>query len=901
MTEDLTAVETVFGWVIQGSTTVHTRLPQSTCALLLTCGDPEPECNAEDLWKLDTLGITSPEPTASHVCSTDLRVFEARIAKSKERYEVPLMIKEPGLPPDANNKATAVHRLRAQHRRFSSAPEVLRQYDNTIREYFVEGRAEQVTSPDPDRNLYYLPHHAVVRSETATTKIRIVFDASSYIAGQPSFNNVLSKGPNMNSDLLHLLLTFRNHPVALTADIRKAYLQILIRPEDRDALRFLRVSDLPSASNPYPPLQEWRMTRVPFGAASSPFLLAATLQHHFRSVSHRYPATAARLSTSCYVDDLVVGCRDVAEAQTFYKDTRAILQEAGMDIRKWASNSPVLQEKYLNDGIAYDNVSELGSVLRVLDVPWDRQFDGIWVPARSVQASAKDAPSTKRGVLQVFSRLYDPWGFLFPFAITARLLFQTLWKEKWPWDSPLEPPLLDAWHAWVNDLATLSEVRQSRWVLGSQHSLLDLQVFADASPRAYGVVVYAVEQVAQVRSRTSDGRIKVFLLIAKGRVAPLKTLTLPRLELLGCLLAARIFCRIISSLPIAALQATFWTDSTIALHWVKNDTDKWPPFVAARTTEIRRLTNPQQWFHCKGKHNPADLLNRGVSAKALLDSQLWWSGPRWLSQEFDSAAAPVVDAEVFPTEEVCCVAVATRMDLPLRLADSLKHILWLTAHVLRYIHNLRYPQSRTTGPLSADELTSAELVGVRNTQAQAFPEEVAALQRSAPVSRTSTLLTLQPFLHETAVLRVGGRLQQMDDSIDIRHLIFLPSKHRFSVLVILDTHERLHHAGVQDTLSELRQRYWILKGRQTVRRTLHTCPCKYRQLSPETAPVAPLPIEKESRRLIRLMLWELISPGLSTSRMPHFANKRPTLLSSHVVSHAPFTLNLYIRCPPSGF
>ncbi|XP_064488475.1 uncharacterized protein LOC135400572 [Ornithodoros turicata] len=126
MTEDLTAVETVFGWVIQGSTAVHTRLHQSTCALLLTCGDPESECNAEDLWKLDTLGITSPEPTASHVCSTDFQVFEAGIAKSKERYEIPLMTKKPGLlacfwvylasqlPPGANNKATAVHRLGAQ-------------------------------------------------------------------------------------------------------------------------------------------------------------------------------------------------------------------------------------------------------------------------------------------------------------------------------------------------------------------------------------------------------------------------------------------------------------------------------------------------------------------------------------------------------------------------------------------------------------------------------------------------------------------------------------------------------------------------------------------------------------------------------------------------------------------
>lgn len=193
-------------------------------------------------------------------------------------------------------------------KRFQHEPELLREYNSVIGKYFKEGRAEPVLSSDiPGATVYYLPHHAVVQKEAVTAKVRVVFDASSHTQGEPSLNDLLDKGVKLGPDLLQLLLRFRCYPIVLTTDIRKAFLQIWVRREDQDALRFLWIDELPTPRNPVPKIVEWRMTRVPFGAASSPFLLAATIQHRLEAWKQTHPTIAARLQQSFYVDDLVMG------------------------------------------------------------------------------------------------------------------------------------------------------------------------------------------------------------------------------------------------------------------------------------------------------------------------------------------------------------------------------------------------------------------------------------------------------------------------------------------------------------------------------------------------------------------------------------------------------------------
>ncbi|XP_064485992.1 uncharacterized protein LOC135398516 [Ornithodoros turicata] len=162
-------------------------------------------------------------------------------------------------------------------------PALLERYDKAIRTYLEDGHAERVPPPVDQanaRNMYYMPHRPVLRESSSTTKLRVVFDALSHAEGKRSLNDFLQKGPNMVPDLVQLLLKFRLYRIAITADVRKAFLQIGIKQEDRDFLRFLWFANSPALNNEELKLEEWRMTRVPFGTTGSPFLLAATLSHH---------------------------------------------------------------------------------------------------------------------------------------------------------------------------------------------------------------------------------------------------------------------------------------------------------------------------------------------------------------------------------------------------------------------------------------------------------------------------------------------------------------------------------------------------------------------------------------------------------------------------------------------
>ncbi|XP_037526499.1 uncharacterized protein LOC119403655 [Rhipicephalus sanguineus] len=322
LSPQITAAETLFGWTIQGTPSNLAQGSRTRASSLfiavkeVTESDTALYMRIAKLWCIDSLGVQD-SPDGSQSDSIALELFENDVPNKGERYEVPLLLREPGLETGQRYYDLAKQRLLMRLRRFRRQPDLLVRYDDTIKGYLNESHAERVPDNDtvPKPNTYYMPHHGEICRDAATTKLRVVFDASSHAPGQPSLNNVLMKWPKMDDDLLKLLFNFRMHPIIMVADIKKAYLQISIRPEDRDALRFLWVAHLPTEHEPFPPIVQWRMTRVPFGAKSSPFLLAATLHHHFRVSEERFPETVECLRQSFYVDDLVVGADNLQTAQ----------------------------------------------------------------------------------------------------------------------------------------------------------------------------------------------------------------------------------------------------------------------------------------------------------------------------------------------------------------------------------------------------------------------------------------------------------------------------------------------------------------------------------------------------------------------------------------------------------
>ena len=225
----------------------------------------------------------------------------------------------------------------------------------------------------------------------------------------------------------------------------------------------------------------------------------------------------------------------------------------------------------------------------------------------------EDVVPSKRVVLSFIARLFDPLGFLTPYVMLAKVLFQELWVLGLQWDEELPPALVDLFQIWLLGLSVLKD-----WEISRQYARLPwkfvlsfgvhLHAFGDASEKGYGAAVYLCV-------RSPDGEFTSSLVTSKAKVAPLKKVTLPRLELLGSLLAARLLRFVQRALQLdESVEYTCWTDSTVALAWIRGDASRWKQFVANRVREIQDLTDPSHWRHCPGKDNPADLTTRGILA-----------------------------------------------------------------------------------------------------------------------------------------------------------------------------------------------------------------------------------------------------------------------------------------------
>ncbi|XP_037521402.1 uncharacterized protein LOC119398643 [Rhipicephalus sanguineus] len=611
----LRAVETAAGWTVQGP--VEGSNNDSHCTQTVTLRTSVIEGTGDMLskfWTLESIGVLEGKETRSPT----LDFFEGTVATVDGRYEVSLPWKNEIALGD--NRAVAMKRLNQLTNRLKKSPDLLEEYDQAIRRYHAMDMAERVASDANDNHvLYYMPHQAVVRE---SRKLRVVFDASSSIKNSKSLNENLETGPNMTADLVGLLLNFRSYRVALVADIEQAFLQIGVRPEDRDALRFMWYRDTPRPGETLPVIDTWRMKRVPFGTTASPFLLSATLQHHLKACEVQFPSTAGRLKRSLYVDDLLTGANSEKEALRLYTEANAIFSAASMKLHKWSSNSERLRRRFEGDGVAPKHLGFLPGVLKVLGLAWDPITDELtFVPCVSDNASER---ATKRSMLQTTARIYDPLGWLSPFLVRAKILFQELWLRNIEWDDILPEDIEGEWSAWRDELQHIPDIHVPRHyganVSGQQMTCL--HIFADASPVAYGAVAYLVIE-------TSEG-VTSTIVMSKSRVAPLKKLTLARLELMACLLASRLCQYLLTTLEERPERVVLWTDSAIALCWIRGNGHKWQEFVRNRVLEIQASTSDYTWRDCPGKENPADLLTRGLPASRLATCELWWTGPLWV-------------------------------------------------------------------------------------------------------------------------------------------------------------------------------------------------------------------------------------------------------------------------------
>ncbi|XP_043241030.1 uncharacterized protein LOC122391301 isoform X1 [Amphibalanus amphitrite] len=569
-----------------------------------------------NLWSMggsgDTVGLgdaTGLEDTAE----PDLiQEFKESVTYDDGRYVVKLPWRSDGLVSKlSDNREAAEARLSSLSRKLDGNPLLRERYDCALREMETSGvicevPTEEMCSEFP---VYYMPHRPVVKETSRGMKVRPVFDASARGYNGLSLNDCVELGPALIPSLPEVLLRFRRWRFGFSADIVKAFLQVRLAREDQDVHRFLWLCE--------GRVRVMRFQRVTFGVACSPFLLNATVQHHLSQYGDE--PVVQEMKENFYMDDLLSGADSEAEVVAMFREARSIMGAAGMELSKCSSNSAVLFGE-LEGGSVSDSVKVLG----VTWWPDDDTFSFVG------QLLPDDVVPTKRVLLSLIARLFDPLGFLTPFTMLAKCLFQDLWEQGSGWDEPLRGGDAELFRSWVDGLQLLQRHRIPRCYSAgggpdwSSDARKELHVFADASPKGYGAVVY-------IRLSLPDGSSSVSMVMSKARVAPLKRQTLPRLELMACLMASQLveLVRKALRLPDGAL-CTCWSDSMIALGWLTGDPRRWKPFVASRVRQIQSLTPVACWRHCSSSDNPADLLTRGMLADDLLVSRLWRSGPDWL-------------------------------------------------------------------------------------------------------------------------------------------------------------------------------------------------------------------------------------------------------------------------------
>ncbi|XP_062716004.1 uncharacterized protein LOC134291800 [Aedes albopictus] len=819
-----TLVNSVFGWVVSGKNN-RSAAASPIVANIATVADLNQLM--EKFWSIEEDSARSCHSVEEAACEEHFRQTVSRTLEG--RYVVSLPVKQDVLDNLKDNRRTAIRRLHLLQNQLARNDELCQQYRSFMDEYLQLEHMSLVKDYQQTPQLcYHLPHHAVIREDSTTTRVRVVFDASCRSSNGPSLNDALMVGPTVQEDLRSITMRSRIRPILLNADIKQMYRQILT---DEPSNRLQHIVWSPS---PDTPLQTYELKTVTYGTACAPFLATRVLQQLADDEQEEFPEAADVLRQDFYVDDLFSGAHTIEEAITLRKQLEVLLGRGGFELRKWASSEPAVLEDVPTDKLALKSSVDLDrdQCIKTLGLHWEPSSDTLRYKTQ-LPATTTNEPSTKRTVLSHIARLFDPLGLVGPVVTSAKIFMQAIWTltdddgRPWSWDKELPTAFKDRWTTYQSQLPSLNELRVQRCVLLPAPTSIQIHIFTDASENAYGACVY-------LRSTDSNGSIKVALLSSKSKVSPLKRQSIPRLELCGALMGAQLYEKVVASLRLKA-DTFFWVDSTVVLSWLKSSPSTWATFVANRVSKIQLATKNCTWNHVAGVQNPADVISRGTTAEALIDNRLWWYGPEWLHR--DPIEWPTAQPPHPPSEEVlrevkkshltACPASEepSFIDQHVQKFSNYAPMLRITAYCLRFLRNCRLNSNQRSSCtfLTTEEIDRAEAALVRLVQLQCFSSDIEQLQRQQHLSAKSRLRWFHPFLDDDQILRIGGRLGNSRLSFTSKHPVILPSSHAFSALLVRSFHLRHLHAAPQLLLTLLRLRYWVIGARNLARRTVHSC------------------------------------------------------------------------------
>lgn len=819
------AQSTTLGWIISGPTTSSSSHYSSNTVVNLFATNHQIEEQLRQFWEIE-------EVSNERILTKDELYCQEYYANTTHRnvdgrYVVRLPVLKSNTPFNFGDTCTiAIKRLKQMEKRFENNVPFFEEYSKFMREYEALGHMEEVPNCDLNQNRQcYLPHHGVFKESSSSTKLRVVFNASSQTTSYPSLNSRLHIGPKLQKDITSIVMNWRKFPVVFSTDIEKMFRQIAVHPDDIDLQRIVW------RKSPNMPISHYRLLTVTYGTACAPFLALKTLLQLAEDEQQNYPLASKVLKEDSYVDDILSGAFSISSALTLQGELNKMLQAGGFTLRKWSSNRSELLENLPADFIECNlplNIQSMDGV-KMLGLLWQPSTDTFGF---KIQLSILQTPPTKRQILSEIARLYDPLGWLTPVTVVAKMMLQKLWTLGLDWDDPLPEGDNQKWLRFRSELHQLEKIQIGRWIgLEQLNSNYQLHGFCDASNNAYGAVVY-------ICITKSNGVSEVHLLTAKSKVSPIKRLTIPRLELCGALLLTRLLKKTRAQMEIGNRDVYAWSDSKIVLDYIKSDPNRWKVFIANRITEIQETLNANQWRHVPTACNPADCASRGLLPSELVTQNLWWQGPPWLTFHQDEwPRLKLISNSNYDHDLEELSPCATNVAQPTLSWDifskysSLIKLQRVISYVLRFVKKCRTrltssQHQQQSMALSPHELLSALSCLIKYVQREHFKSEINQLSTTRQINGKSALFRLNPFLDGENMLRVGGRLQKSELSFETKHPLILPKEGNLTTLLVAYYHKKCLHGGPQLTINLVRQKFWVLHLRNLVRQHIHSCvPC----------------------------------------------------------------------------
>ncbi|XP_040289970.1 uncharacterized protein LOC121002590 [Bufo bufo] len=663
-----------------------------------------------------------------------------------------------------NNLHQAVKRFSSLKRTLSRKPEMERHFVDFIQNIFDRGHAEPAPPLKEGEECWYLPSFGVYHPRKPD-QIRVVFDSSAQHEGF-SLNDMLLTGPNLNNNLIGVLIRFRQEPVAVMADIQQMFHCFIVKEDNRNYLRFLWHKD----NDINKEVIDYRMRVHVFGNSPSPAVAIYGLKKTAQLGEAEYGSDARQfVERNFYVDDGLKSFPTAKEAINLLTRTKEMLAVANLRLHKIISNSQELMNAFHPEDYAasvkdLDLGSDTPPMQRSLGLLWNIKVDTF-----TFQVSTCDKPFTKRGVLSVVNSIYDPLGFIAPVTIQGKMLLRQLTTDNIDWDTPLPIEKQQRWEKWRGSLKTLEQLQIPRCYAPVSISAAvqrEIHIFSDAS-------VEAIAAVAYLKTSGVNGVIHCNFVLGKTKLTPKPAHTIPRLELCAAVLAVEIAEVIKSEMDINIDSFTFYTDSKIVLGYIYNQTKQFYVYVSNRVERIRRFSLPKQWHHIPTDLNPADCGTRAISPVALLDC-LWLSPPRFLSENSYSIPTdttyelvhPDDDKEIRSMYTTLCTSASSEQKLKSHRFERFST--WSSAvRTVAYLIHIAHCFKRSstsechgwhicTNLPTATEIEQAERVIIRCVQQEVYMEELHRFKGGIPLSKGSSLFNLNPVVDDNQLLRVGA-------------------------------------------------------------------------------------------------------------------------------------------------